>query len=272
MFEQILANVAEKTPLVHCITNYVTVNDVANILLACGGSPIMADDEAEVEEITGICGGLALNIGTLNQRTIASMLKAGKRAAALGHPIVLDPVGAGASILRTQTTFKLMEEIPFTVVRGNISEIKTAAQGHGSTRGVDADPGDAVREENLDQAVTFVRSLAQKNNTVIAVTGAIDLVSDAEQTYIIRNGHPMMGRITGTGCMLTGVIAAFCVANPDDTLKATATAVSAMGLCGEIGYKRAGALGTSSLRAAIIDAMSLMDAATLEGGAKVELR
>ncbi len=125
MFEQIFESVRQKSPLVHCITNYVTVNDCTNMLLACGGSPIMADDPGDAVEITSICGGLTINIGTLNQRTIPAMLAAGKRANELGHPVVLDPVGAGASTLRTDTALRLLKEVKFAVIRGNISEIKT---------------------------------------------------------------------------------------------------------------------------------------------------
>ena len=160
-----LERVRSTTPLIHNITNYVTVNDVANALLACGASPIMADDAEEAEDITAICGGLNINIGTLNQRTIPAMLLAGKRAAELGHPTVLDPVGAGASPLRTGTAARLMEEIPFTVIRGNISEIKTLARGAGTTRGVDADVADAVTEDNLAQAVAFANSGIIENIT-----------------------------------------------------------------------------------------------------------
>ena len=145
-----LTNVKAKAPLIHNITNYVTVNDCANMVLACGASPIMADDKNEVEEITSICGGLNINIGTLNSRTIESMFLAGKKANELGHPLVLDPVGAGASSLRTETAKKLMQEVKFTVIRGNISEIKTVAGNATATQGVDANILDKVTEENLD--------------------------------------------------------------------------------------------------------------------------
>ena len=150
-------------PLVHNITNYVTVNDVANILLACGGSPIMSDEPEDVADITSICGGLNLNIGTLNQRSIEGMFRAGHRAKELQHPILLDPVGAGASALRTNTALRIMDELQPTVIRGNISEIKTLAFGSGTTKGVDADVADAVRDETLDSAVAFVKDFAKKS-------------------------------------------------------------------------------------------------------------
>ncbi|MCR4601704.1 MAG: hydroxyethylthiazole kinase, partial [Clostridia bacterium] len=230
-----LENVRNGSPLVHNITNYVTVNDVANVLLACGGSPIMADEPDDAEEITAICGGLNINIGTLNSRTIEAMHAAGRKAQELGHKLLLDPVGAGASRLRTQTCLDLMEELHFDVIRGNISEIKTLAQGSGTTRGVDADVADAVTEENLDKAVDFVKTFANKTGSVIAVTGAIDLVSAGERCPVIRNGRPEMGRITGTGCQLSGLMTAYLVANPDDTFGAATAAVCLMGLAGEIG-------------------------------------
>ena len=157
-----LDNVRKTTPLVHNITNYVTVNDVANILLACGASPIMSDEPEDVEDITSICGGLNINIGTLHRTSIDGMYRAGAKAASLGHKILLDPVGAGASI------------------RGNISVIKTLALGSGTTKGVDADVADKVTDENLDSAVAFAKNFAKDHNCVVAITGAIDLVGDAD--------------------------------------------------------------------------------------------
>jgi hydroxyethylthiazole kinase len=274
LFGEIIENVRAKTPLVHSITNYVTVNDCANMLLACGASPIMADDLEEVEEITSICNGLVINIGTLNQRTIQSMLRAGKKANGLSHTTVLDPVGAGASSLRTDTTLQLLRQVQFTVIRGNISEIKTVAQGNGTTKGVDADVSDRITEENIDEAVAFAKALSVKTGSIIAITGAIDIVADSRKAYVIRNGNALMSKITGTGCMLTTVIAAFCSANPDRQLEATAAAVGAMGLCGELAYDKLARTdgGTSSYRTYIIDFMSKMNAGLLEEGLKIESR
>ena len=273
MLKTAFENLRSRSPLIHNITNYVTVNDCANMVLACGASPIMADDAAEVEDITTICGGLNINIGTLNSRTITSMLLAGKKANALGHPVVLDPVGAGASRLRTDTAFRLLRDVKFTVIRGNISEIKTLASGAGTTKGVDADVADKVTEENLDSAVAFAKAFAAQTGAVIAITGAIDIVADAEKAYCIRNGNPMMSSITGTGCQLSGMMTAFVVANPDNKLEAAAAAVCAMGLAGEIGWSRmAEGDGNSTYRNRIIDAIYNMDGATLNGGAKYELR
>ena len=273
MLGNCIDNVRKNVPLVHNITNYVTVNDVANVLLACGGSPIMSDEPDDVEDITTICGGLNINIGTLNKSSIEGMYLAGKRANELGHVVLLDPVGAGASALRTNTAVGLMDKIKFNVIRGNISEIKTLALGSGTTKGVDADVADAVTDESLDSAVKFAKDLAAKTGSIIAITGAIDLVADADRCYVIRNGRPEMGRITGTGCQLSGMMTAFLVANPDNQLEAAAAAVCTMGLAGEIGWSRMqDGDGNSTYRNRIIDAIFNMDGKTLDEGAKCEIR
>lgn len=274
MFEKILDNVAMRTPLVHCITNYVTVNDCANILLACGGSPVMADDAEEASEITSISDGLVINIGTLNSRTVTSMRIAGHRANELSHPVVLDPVGAGASALRTRAAASLLQDVAFTVVRGNGSEIRAISSGIGATKGVDAAAGDVTTEKNLSTVMEGARGLADRTRAVIVVTGAIDIVTNGSKTYVIRNGHPMMEKISGTGCMLTAVIGAYCAANPKEPLEASAAAVCAMGLCGELAYERMAAEkgGTGTLRVALLDAMSNLDGETLNRGMKIETR
>ena len=273
MFEEILENVRQKSPLVHSITNYVTVNDCANILLACGASPIIADDPEDAEEITAVCGGLNINIGTLNRRTIPAMFAAGRRAVGLGHPVVLDPVGAGASRLRTDTALGLMKEVRFTVIRGNISEIKTLALGAGAAKGVDAGAADRVTEETLDSAAALAGDFARRTGAVVAMTGAIDVVTDGERVFCIRNGRPEMSLVTGTGCQLSALTAAFAAANPDKPLESAAAAVCAMGLCGEIAHRRMTELdGNASYRNYIIDAMYRLTPAELEKGAKYEVR
>ena len=273
MFKDMFENVRKKNPLIHNITNYVTVNDCANIVIACGASPIMADDKDEVADITTICAGLNINIGTLNSRTIASMLIAGKRANELGHPVVFDPVGAGASKLRTDTAMQLLENVKLSIIRGNISEIKTLASGSGTTKGVDADLADKVTEENLDEVVSFAKAFAAKTGAVIAITGSIDIVADSKKAYCIRNGHPMMSSITGTGCQLSAMTAAFVTANPDHPLEAAAAAVCAMGYAGEVAHSRLTELdGNSTYRNYIIDAIYNMTPEMLEKGAKYEVR
>lgn len=306
MLGEYLDKVREQNPLIHNITNYVTANDVANMLLACGASPIMADDPGEVEEITALCRGLHINLGTLNRRTVKSMQKAGRLAESMGHAVLLDPVGAGASRLRTDTALRLSETIHFDVIRGNISEIRTLAGelrlGHGAageaadvcggasveeatgtsdatgitgahSHGVDAVAEDAVTEDNLEKAVEEVKGIARTLGSVVAVTGAIDLVTDGITCYCIRNGRWQMSRITGTGCQLSGMMTAFLAANPGETLPAAAAAVCAMGLAGEIAWSHmAEADGNATYRNRIIDAMSHMTGAILEEGADYELR
>lgn len=269
---EMLENVRAKTPLVHNITNYVTVNDCANILLACGGSPIMSDDAGDVEDITSICGGLNINIGTLNARTIPAMYLAGRRANELGHPVLLDPVGAGASRLRTETAAGLLDALKLAVIRGNISEIKALAQGSATTKGVDADAADQLNAANRDSVIAFAKGLAERTGAVIAITGATDVITDGTRVCLIRNGHPMMSRITGTGCMLSAMTTAYVVANPDRPFEAVCAAVCAMGLCGEIAHARLGAAdGNSSYRNYIIDAIFNLTGAQLAEGAKYEL-
>ncbi len=273
MLGNCLENVRKSTPLVHNITNYVTVNDVANVLLACGGSPIMSDEPEDVADITTICGGLHINIGTLNKRSIEGMLVAGAKANELGHVVLLDPVGAGASALRTNTAIELMKKIKFDIIRGNISEMKTLALGSGTTKGVDADAADTVTEDNLDTMVVFAKEFAEKTGAVVAITGAIDLVANAKECYIIRNGRPEMSKITGTGCQLSGIATAYAVANPDNKTEAVAAAVCLMGLAGEIGYANMQpGEGNSTYRNRIIDTIYNMDAETLNKGAKYEVR
>lgn len=274
MFEKVFNNVHKQSPIVHCITNYVTVNDVANIILAAGASPIMADDIEEVSDITSICNSLVLNIGTLNSRTIESMIKAGKTANELQHPVVLDPVGMGASQLRMDTTLRLLKEVQFSVIKGNASEIKGILNKTRTSRGVDVSLEDIIHESNVNEYIEVAKEVSKASSAVVVITGAIDIITNGEKTYIIRNGHENMGKITGTGCMLAGVIGGFIGANPENILDSTATAVAAMGLSGELANKKSieKGLGTGSLRTYIIDYMSNLNSKELKEGMKIEIR
>ncbi|MCD8316857.1 MAG: hydroxyethylthiazole kinase [Eggerthellaceae bacterium] len=260
------------TPLIHCITNYVTVNDCANALLAIGASPIMSDEPQDVSDITSICGGLVLNIGTLNLKTIEGMFVAGTIAGSLGHPIVLDPVGAGASGLRTQTASKILDEMNVTVIKANMSEAKALAGASAKTRGVDVNPDDVVTEDNLDESVEFVKELAKQTGTIAAITGAIDIVSDGEKAYIIRNGSPMLGLITGAGCILSCVVGAYVVANPEDRLEAVVAALVHEGAAGEVAASRMSPEdGNGTFHIYFLDALTTMDGDTLTKMAKVSV-
>jgi hydroxyethylthiazole kinase len=268
-----LDNLRNNPPLVHNITNYVTVNDCANILLASGASPIMADDQDEVEEITSICSGLNINIGTLNKRTIESMFLAGLKSNELNHPTLLDPVGTGASKLRTDTSNKLLKDISFSVIRGNISEIKSLALGSLITKGVDADITDYVTDKNLNKTIFFAKEFSKNTDSIIVITGAIDIITDGHKAIVIRNGHPMMSKVTGTGCMLSALTTAFICANPNQLLEASAASVVLMGLAGEIAYEQVlkNNSGNSSYRNYIIDAIYNMTSEQLDKGAVYEI-
>ena len=267
-------NLKKMTPLVHSITNYVTVNDCANIILAVGGSPIMADSILEVEEITSISNALVINIGTLNERVIDSMIKAGKKSNEINNPVILDPVGVGASDLRRKTTFRLMEEVGFSIISGNASEIKAIYQQSGKTSGVDANEEDKIEEENLQHLVQMCKDLSKSTGAIISLTGAIDIVANEKEANVIYNGNPLMSKVSGTGCMLSCIIGAYCGANRDDLFNAATLAVAHMGLAGEIAFSKLQEIqgGTSSFKMLLIDAISQIDYKTLKEGVKIENR
>ncbi|MBN7573585.1 hydroxyethylthiazole kinase [Clostridium sp. 2-1] len=263
----LLNEVRNKKPLVHNITNYVTVNDCANILLAIGASPIMADDIKEAADITKISSALVINIGTLNERTIESMIASGKKANELNIPVVFDPVGAGASDFRNSTTKRLLEEVKISVLRGNMSEIKFISGLGSTTKGVDASENDA-RTGN-DEGVDVAKSLAKKLQCTVAITGATDIISDGERVVILENGTKMLSNVTGTGCMTTALIGAFCGAGSDYFIGAVSGIIS-MGISGEIALDKAGKIGTGSFHIAIIDAISNLTSDIIEKMNKIK--
>ncbi len=242
-FAQLLSDVKTKKPLVHHLTNYVTVNDCANIVLALGGSPVMADDAGEVEEMVSIASALVINIGTLNSRTIETMLLSGKKANQLGIPVVLDPVGAGATALRSNTAARLIQEVKLAVLRGNMSEIKVIAGIDARTRGVDSVDGGAG-------GVEVALSLAKRLGCTVAITGAQDIISDGSRTGLIANGTPLLSKITGTGCMATSLIGCYAGVTADSYLAACAGLIT-MGLAGEkaaTGFNQAQGIGTYKVK------------------------
>ncbi len=251
----VLEQVRSKAPLIQCITNFVTVNDCANILLAAGASPTMAQDIREVEEAVEGANGLVCNLGAID--FVDSMILAGKRANELGIPVVLDPVAAGGTTLRRRLSVKLLEEVRFSAIRGNASEIRALAGQASLGSGVDAAAWDTITPENLPQSVKLIRNLAQRTGSVIAVSGAMDVVSDGTQTILLHNGCATMARITGSGCMLTTLIGAFCAAAPEHPFEATCAAMAAMGICGELAEEKRlhNKTGNATFRTDLIDAV-----------------
>lgn len=218
-----LEKVRIKEPLVQCITNFVTVNDCANILLASGASPTMAMDIREVEEAVEKVQALVCNMGAIEHTD--AMILAGKRANDLGIPVILDPVGAGGTTLRREAVKKLIREVRFSVIRGNASEIKSIAGMSSIGSGVDVSKDDVVSEETLDKDIQIFETLAKSIHTVVAVSGKLDVVTDGQQTVLIRNGCPTMARITGSGCMVTTLIGGFCGAEKEAAYQAVNTAL-----------------------------------------------
>ena len=271
-FGEILDMVRRQTPVVHSITNYVTVNDCANMILAAGGSPIMADDAAEVEQIVALSSALVLNIGTLNARTVESMLAAGKRANALNIPVVLDPVGAGASDLRNETLRKLLQEVRFAVIKGSSSEIRFLAGEKATARGVDADQGALVSEDNLAPAARMAADLSAATGAVVIVSGRIDIVAHAQKAWAVSNGDPLMTRITGSGCMTAVVVGCCVAAAPAELPHACLCAMCAMGVAGEIASENMAAVGggTGTYRTMLLDAMSTLDGPAITCRANVK--
>jgi hydroxyethylthiazole kinase len=257
-----LRRVRERRPLVHNITNYVVMNYTANALLACGASPVMAHAAEEVEEMVSLAGALVLNIGTLSPSWIGAMLTAGKRANALHIPVILDPVGAGATRLRTDSARRLIEEVSIQVIRGNASEILSLAgeTSASRTKGVDS-------VHTVGQVAETAGVLAKELRTTLAITGAVDLITDGERICRVMNGHEMMSRVTGTGCTATVIIGAFLAVCPDP-LEAATTGLSYFGFAGE--KAAAKALGPGSFQIALLDALYGMKEEDLRQGAKIE--
>ena len=266
-----LRKVREGEPLVQCITNFVTVNDCANIILAAGGSPTMSEDIREVEESVCHVDALVCNMGAIDFTD--SMILAGKKANRLGIPVVLDPVAAGGTSLRREMSDKLLKEVHFTAIRGNASEILYLAGKSSIGSGVDVAAEDVITEDNISQTVEAAKSLAKKINSIIAVSGPIDIVTDGETTALVRNGCATMSRITGSGCMLTSLIGAFCGSNRDDYFSAVCSAMAAMGISGEIAEEKRieKSSGNATYRTDLIDAVFYITEDKLEGGFRYEL-
>lgn len=255
--QQVVTAVREKRPLVHNITNYVVMNFSANALLAFGASPVMAHATEEIEDMVAIADALVINIGTLSSSWIEAMRLAGQAALKKGIPVVLDPVGAGATPYRTNTALQLLKELRPIVLRGNSSEVLALASGTFKTRGVDA----CAREEEAESAAV---ELARELGAVVAVTGPMDLVTDGTRKGVIMNGSPWMARVTGTGCVASALVAACCAVESDPFLAAVC-ALSVYGVAGERAVDRARnvlgeQLGPGSYATLLIDSLDHLNA------------
>ncbi|WP_456321863.1 hydroxyethylthiazole kinase [Palaeococcus sp. (in: euryarchaeotes)] len=254
-----LEKLREKRPLVQNITNFVVMNTTANALLAIGASPVMAHARDELEDMIKIADALVVNIGTLDEHWIASIEKAVEIASELGKPIILDPVGAGATRLRTKTSLKLLDMGDITILRGNFGEIKALLGEHGKTRGVDSAAYD------MEEAKKLALEASKEFNTVAAVTGAVDYVSNGRDIYAVENGHKMLGRVTGTGCMVTSLTGAFVAI--DEPLRAAVSALVIFGIAAEKAYEEAKYPGSFHVK--LYDWLYRMDCELIKERAKV---
>jgi len=255
-----LRELRERKPLVHQITNYVVMNETANATLALGALPVMAHAPEEVEEMVGLASALVLNIGTLSEHWVEAMLLAGRAANARGIPVVLDPVGAGATAYRTETALRILDDVQVTVLRGNQGEIATLVGADAEVRGVESM---SVGPEPPELA----RRAARVLNVVASVTGAVDHVSNGEQVVSVSNGHPLLAAVTGTGCISSALTGCFLAAKPEQPLGAAAGALVALGAAAEDAADGAAGPGTFHVR--LYDALAALDPETLDGRARI---
>lgn len=262
-FSQTIQTIRKKNPLVHNITNQVAANDVANALLAIGASPIMAHAVEEVEEVVALADALVVNLGTPTSQTLESMLLAGKKANELSIAVVLDPVGVGATQFRQQAVEKLLKTIDFTVIRGNAAEIASLVGIDWQSKGVDAKESDRL-------PIEIAEKCARDYKCVVAISGEIDTVTDGETTYKVKNGERLLGKITGSGCMLSAVTGAFLAGHPvSDTLKNVVSAHAAFGIAAEKTVAQ-GVSGPGSFRSGLIDALAALTDEDLKTKFRIE--
>ena len=272
-----LKNIREKNALTHCITNSVTINDCANAVLAIGGSPFMAEDAEELEEVVTIADVLVINIGKLSKEQIESMHISSKTANKTNTPIILDPVGVGVTELRNKTTMDLINSYDIAAIRGNITEIKAIAKLAGvldesnTAKGVDVNIDDIITEENLKDNGELICELASKLNTTILASGPIDILSDGNLTVAIDNGDDMMPLITGSGCMLSSIVGS-CIGG-SNSFDGTLVAILAMNIAGERARAKVDEKdeGTGSFRTYLIDYLYKTDSETLTEKANIKI-
>lgn len=262
-FGEYLEVIEKNKPLVHQITNFVTANDCANTVLAMGGHTVMADCIEEVEEITRTANSLVLNFGVPSVAKIQSLLLAGKIANEKGIPIVFDPVGCGATDFRRNAAQEILREVKISVIRGNLSEIKSLYDTRNEMRGIDTD-GDEDR-------FLAASRLAKKINSIVVITGAKDVVTDGRQNYIVENGCVEMTRITGTGCMCSALAGLFLGADKDNPLLATVYSVACMGIAGERSWRKYRQCGVGHFHMGLLDELGKITKETFEKEARIRV-
>jgi hydroxyethylthiazole kinase len=255
-----LRELRERKPLVHQITNYVVMNETANATLALGALPVMAHAREEVEDMVGLASALVLNIGTLSERWIEAMLLAGRAASERGIPVVLDPVGAGATVYRTETARRILDEVRVTVLRGNAGEVATLVGADAEVRGVESIASGL-------EPVELAREAGRRLGLVASVTGPVDHASDGERVLAVANGHPLLAAVTGTGCISSALTGCFLAAKPQEPLESAAEALSALGVAAEDAAASAGGPGT--FHALLYDGLAELDPAALDGRARI---
>jgi hydroxyethylthiazole kinase len=255
-----LRELRDRKPLVHQITNYVVMNETANATLALGALPVMAHASEEVEEMVRLAGALVINIGTLSRPWVEAMAAAGRAANAAGVPVVLDPVGAGATTFRTESAQRLLAEVDVAVLRGNAGEVATLVGREAEVRGVESIGAGADRAE-------LARAAARSLGVVASVTGAVDHVSDGDRVVAVKNGHELLAKVTGTGCMSSAITGCFLTAKRDAPLEAAAEALAAFGVAGEDAAQDA--RGPGSFHVNLYDALAALDPATLDERARL---
>ena len=255
-----LRRIRQHKPLVHQITNYVVMNETANATLALGALPVMAHAPEEVEEMVGLASALVLNIGTLSSHWVDAMLRAGRAATTRGIPIVLDPVGAGATAFRTETAKRILDEVDVTVLRGNAGEVATLVGVAAEVRGVESIGA-------AEDAAELARRAGEMLGLVASVTGPVDHVSDGRTVLSVSNGDAMLATVTGTGCMSSALTGCFLAAKPDSPLEAAAEALAAFGVAGEDAAREA--KGPGSFHVGLYDALAALDPATLDGKGRI---
>jgi hydroxyethylthiazole kinase len=258
----LLERIRDRSPLVHNITNLVVMNASANILLALGASPVMAHSRREAADMVALAGALVLNIGTLSEAWVEAMLLAARAANRRGIPVILDPVGAGATPYRTGAALKILEEADIAVIRGNASEVFALTDADVRTRGVDSSL--AVSDEIAEAA----GAIARQRESIVAISGETDFITDGRRLLRVANGTPLMTRVTGLGCGLSAVVGAFCAVADADRLAATAAAFGLYGLCGELALEVSARPG--SFFVAFVDSLSAVDADAVRNRLKID--